>query len=165
MNTAIISPCGTYRYTLTRRIPQAIRWVKPCLFVMLNPSIADATQDDPTIRRCISFAKREGCTSLTVVNLFAMRATDPKQLTAAMKLGQDPIGPDNCEHVIQQIAAHSLGIIVAAWGAHRLAITMPVQRHALHEAGAHCLGMTKDGSPKHPLYVRADQPLVPWVDA
>lgn len=159
-SAAILSTCGTYRYTLHRQIPSVLRWVRPCLFVMLNPSTADATKDDPTIRRCVGFAKREGCTGLTVVNLFALRATDP----AALMLSDNPVGPDNDRHLREQIDAHRIGIIVAAWGSHQLA-----QRNRgwlkslLIERGAQCLGMTKDGSPRHPLYVKADQPLVPWV--
>jgi hypothetical protein len=162
--SAIISPCGAYRYTLHRRIPSVLRWVKPCLFVMLNPSTADATMDDPTIRRCIGFAKREGCTDLTVVNLFALRATDPKQIQAATAMGKDPIGPDNWNHFTAQIEGHQrIGLIIAAWGAHPMASTMPVHHERLREARALCLGMTKDGSPRHPLYVKADQPLVTWA--
>lgn len=160
--TAILSPCGTYRYTLHRRIPSVLRWVKPCLFVMLNPSTADATMDDPTIRRCIGFAKREGCTSLTVVNLFALRATDPAELTEHI----DPFGPDNAAHLREQIDAHQkIGIIVAAWGSHPMSHDLEVSpvKQELRGAGAVCLGMTKDGSPRHPLYVKSAQPLVPWM--
>ena len=94
--SAIISPCGRYRYVLKRNLPQAIRWVKPCLFVMLNPSVADAELDDPTIRRCIGFAKREGCTELTVVNLFAYRSTDPEGLLIQTR---DPIGDMNDAYI------------------------------------------------------------------
>ena len=77
-----------YRYRLYRSIPQVVRWIKPCLFIMLNPSTADESKDDPTIRRCVSFANRELCTSLTVVNLFSLRATNPKELSIA----DDPEG-------------------------------------------------------------------------
>lgn len=158
-SAAIISPCGAYRYTLHRRIPSVLRWVKPCLFVMLNPSTADATMDDPTIRRCIGFAKREGCTDLTVVNLFALRATDP----AALMASSDPVGPDNDCHLREQIDSHSIGIIVAAWGANDLAARNRGWLKArLVERGAVCLGTTAGGHPRHPLYVKRDQPLIPW---
>lgn len=160
--TATISPCGSYRYTLYRRIPSVLRWVNPCLFVMLNPSTADATLDDPTIRRCISFAKREGCTDLTVVNLFALRATDPAEL----RKHNDPFGPDNAKHLSEQILKHqNIGSIVVAWGANPITNReyIGVAKMALKNAGALCLGMTKDGSPRHPLYVKNDQPLIPWV--
>ena len=152
---AEISECGTYRYTLKRDINQAIRWVKPCLFIMLNPSTADAVQDDPTIRRCIKFSEREGCTSLTVVNLFALRATDPNEL----KKHSDPIGPLNDQRIEEMVDNHSLGIVVAAWGAHPMAQKRGTDvrtKFGLFK----CLGITKNGSPKHPLYVRADQELV-----
>lgn len=91
MSSAEISPCGQYRYKLMRSILQVVGWDKPALFIMLNPSTADADIDDPTVRRCIGFAKREMCSSLTVVNLYALRATDPRQL---MK-HQNPVGPLN----------------------------------------------------------------------
>jgi hypothetical protein len=161
--TAILSACGAYRYTLHRQIPSVLRWVKPCLFVMLNPSTADATVDDPTIRRCISFAKREGCTDLTVVNLFALRATDPVELTRHA----DPIGPDNAKHVGEQIIKHQqIGLIIAAWGSHSITSKFNmvfIIKRMLHTSGAFCLGVTKDGSPRHPLYVRNDQPLIPYT--
>lgn len=161
--TAVLSPCGTYRYLLRRQVPCELRHVKPCLFVMLNPSTADATVDDPTIRRCMGFAKREQCTHLTVVNLFALRATNPKQLQATQASGKDPIGPANWTHFVQQIEDHQrFGLIIAAWGAHPMARTMPVHHQRLRDAGALCLGATTDGCPRHPLYVRADAPLVPW---
>jgi hypothetical protein len=162
MSAAIISPCGQYRYTLHRRIPSVLRWVKPCLFVMLNPSTADATMDDPTIRRCLGFAKREGCTGLTVVNLFALRATDPSELAKH----PDPIGADNAKHIAEEIDVHQrIGLVIAAWGAHPMACarSLYATRSALLSAGALCLGTTKDGSPRHPLYVKADQPLVHWT--
>ncbi len=162
MSDAILSPCGTYRYTLKRHIPSVLRWVKPCLFVMLNPSTADATTDDPTIRRCIGFAKREGCTVLTVVNLFALRATDPAELGKHA----DPVGPDNGRHLAEQIEHHHrLGFIVAAWGANPAAqrdMSFGPLTVLLRNVGALCLGVTADGSPRHPLYVKADQPLVLW---
>jgi hypothetical protein len=164
MNAAVISPCGTYRYTLTRAIPCALQGVRPCLFVMLNPSVADANVDDPTIRRCIGFAKSWQCTSLTVVNLFALRATDPRSL----KTHADPHGPDNVSHLLKQIMAHRIGVIVAAWGSNPMASprafeSTDVLHMELRNAGAKCLGITKDGSPRHPLYVKSDQPLIPWI--
>lgn len=162
ISAATISPCGQYRYTLHRHIPSVLRWVRPCLFVMLNPSTADATKDDPTIRRCVNFAKREGCTGLTVVNLFALRATDPGELGKHA----DPIGPENAKHLAEQIIEHQqIGIIVAAWGANPMAMryeSIGVLKMALRNAGALCLGMTAEGHPRHPLYVKSDQPLIPW---
>jgi hypothetical protein len=162
MSGAILSDCGTYRYLLTRSAFKWQRAVKPCLFVMLNPSTADASQDDPTIRRCMSFAVRENCSSLTVVNLFAYRATDPKQLA----LCKDPVGPDNEMHCTNQLEQHKRGLIIAAWGAHKLKEEFPFVewfKCALANAGVVCLGENKDGSPKHPLYVAKSAPLVEWA--
>ncbi len=154
---AHLSPCGTYRYTLRRHIPQAIRWVKPCLFIMLNPSTATAEVSDPTIRRCMGFASRFGCTELTVVNLFALRATNPN----ALLTHTDPVGPDNNQHLNEQVELHRNGVIVAAWGAHPFARKRAAE---VQEAiqGLQCLGVTQDGSPRHPLYVPAVAPLTPW---
>lgn len=156
MNSAIFSKCGTYRYTLTRRISQPIRWVRPALFIMLNPSTADEIKDDPTIRRCISFAKREGCTGLTVVNLFALRATNPKELLKH----EDPIGPENDKIIQDMLRLHRIGIVVAAWGAHPLAHERGKKVMKMFDGNILCLGTTKDGSPRHPLYVKSAQELV-----
>lgn len=151
---AVISECGRYRYTLHREIHQPVRWVRPMLFVMLNPSTADASKDDPTIRRCFSFAKREGCASLTVVNLFALRATDPKDLGWA----EDPVGPENDRHIQEQVSKHATGWIVAAWGSNTMAFKRA--ERVVHMLGdVWCLGTTKLGAPRHPLYVLGDAPL------
>ncbi len=149
--TAIISECGRYRYLLTRKIPQAIRWIKPCLFIMLNPSTADAEKDDPTIRRCKDFARQLKCTELTVCNLFSYRTPSPKELLNAHKSGIDIVGPENERHLIQQIEKHSVGEIVCAWGSNKLA-----NQYAKYMKGQgfKCLGINKDGSPKHPLYLK-----------
>lgn len=153
---AEISECGKYRYQLTRY------WGRGSFqpFVMLNPSTADASADDPTIRRCMSFARREGAGGIVVANLFAFRATSPKDMKAA----PDPFGHGN-ELALRQVARASVigkRPIVCAWGVnsdfgtHLLAIGIFQQEGA----GMVCLGKTKDGSPRHPLYVRGDAPLV-----
>lgn len=152
--TAALSDCGTYRYRLTRR------WAEgpTCSFIMLNPSTADANLDDPTIRRCIGFAKREGCGGLVVVNLFALRATDPKELTRH----PFPVGPE-WRHWLDATLAEIDGPLIAGWGAQNgIAAQVETTRQALNAAGrkAMCLGKTADGSPRHPLYVKGDQPLV-----
>jgi hypothetical protein len=103
---ADLSPCGTYRYLLGRRVGDGQR---AALFVMLNPSTADASDDDPTIRRCRRFARREGCGLLEVVNLFAYRATDP----VALRLAEDPVGPAN-DHFISK-AVERAALVVVAW--------------------------------------------------
>lgn len=158
--TAEFSECGTYRYTLTRLLSSPCRWVRPALFIMLNPSTADATNNDPTIRRCISFAERSGCTHLTVVNLFALRATDPREL----KKHHDPVGPFNDRHIALQIMKHHDivgGLVVAAWGAHPLAKERADYIFKTY-GDIKCLGTTMNGSPRHPLYVKSTQSFVEW---
>lgn len=106
----IISNCGKYRYQLWRKIPQPLRWIREVTFVMLNPSIADASIDDPTIRRCMAFAKREGFTDMYAINLFAYRATNPKELAIVA----DPHGPDNYKFIDE--VAILPGTVIVAWG-------------------------------------------------
>ena len=154
VRTAQVSGCGAYRYSLTRAWA-AGSWVT---WVMLNPSTADGTVDDPTIRRCIAFSKAWGFGGLTVVNLFALRSTDPK----ALLTHADPCGPHNLQYVKGAVGGSTLA--VAAWGAHKL----PQERVRIEEVAEWfnvplvCLGTTKNGSPRHPLYVRADQERLPW---
>lgn len=154
---AVISEDGRYRYRLWRVVgPEARR----CLFIMLNPSTADALLDDPTIRRCIGFARREGCGRLDVVNLYAFRSTAPSSLRSV----DDPIGPDNDQHIRAALAEAEL--VVCAWGAHgqvvhgRRAAVVELIRKAGREPL--CLGVTGDHSPSHPLYLRKTAPLLPW---
>lgn len=178
--TAVISDDGLYRYELTRDLPG--RWAggnapPPVMcFVMLNPSTADGTQDDPTIRRCKSFAEREGCRTLEVVNLYAYRATKPKDLWDAAAAGIDAVGPENATWVDRAIRLRSLGAncLVAAWGANvepsavewfaALVAAFARTRTAYDPPRVWCLGRTKGGQPRHPLMLRADTPLEPWDD-
>lgn len=130
------------------------------LFIMLNPSTADAETDDPTIRRCLGFAERHSCTRLTVVNLFAFRATKPSDLLKA----EDPVGPHNNGYLDEQIGYHASmrGPIIAAWGSHPFARD---RARLLTEKWGFCLqalGHTKDGSPRHPLYLPAKAELRPF---
>lgn len=147
---AVLSDCGLYRYRLTRR------WAagSTCCFVMLNPSTADAMQDDPTIRRCINFARAWGHGALVVVNLYAFRATDPMDLQRA----EDPSGPDNAMYVERETAR--AGQVVVAWGAHPWA-RATIAATLVHRP-AFALALNGDGSPKHPLYVRGDATPVEW---
>jgi hypothetical protein len=149
---AVISECGTYRYTLMRELGGPMRFVKPVLFIMLNPSTADAKLDDPTINKCKRFAYDNGGTELTVVNLFALRATDPKELTKH----QDPEGPDNYVHLWDQITLHEKGLIIVAWGNHKMAVEKGrdlISRMRYMGITPMCLGVNKNGTPKHPLYI------------
>ena len=147
---ACISECGMYRYTLDRSWHDGDG---TCVFIMLNPSTADALQDDPTIRRCIGFARNWGFGSLRVLNLFAFRATDPKRL----QMAGDPIGPENDFQIIK--GCENAQLIVLAWGNHGTYLRrgaavvglLYLKRHQLFH-----LGLSKTGQPKHPLYLKKD---------
>jgi hypothetical protein len=150
--TAELSPCGTYRYLLTRNLGVGSSGL--CNFVMLNPSTADADQDDPTIRRCMRFAQSWGCSELAVTNLFAYRATLPSVLRDAVRLGLNPEGPQN-NHFIHETAARA-AVVVCAWGAAgSLLGRSDAVRSVLLAAGAEpqVLRLTKHGQPCHPLYL------------
>lgn len=148
---AVLSDDGLYRYWLERTWDESKTEV---CFVMLNPSTADASVDDPTIRRCIGFAKAWGHGSLTVVNLFGLRATDPKAL---LTHDRNPVGIENDDYLIN--AAMDAEVIVAAWGTKGTYLGRAAKvTQMLTGAGfdLHCLDITKDGHPKHPLYVKGD---------
>lgn len=152
--SARISDCGKYRYRLTREWGDG----ESIAFVMLNPSTADASIDDPTIRRCMSFARREGAMGIVVVNLFAFRATKPKKLETA----DNPYGPDNLDALGDALSS---GRVVCAWGAHQIAVNPGLAlRQRAKRAGTPlwCLGRTREGHPRHPLYVPSTQPLEPF---
>jgi len=147
---------GPYRYLLTRSWggdPRELVWI------MLNPSVADASADDPTIRRVRSFSQAAGFQGFSVINLFAAIATDP------MRMGPEPVGPDNDRYILD--AARLARQVVCAWGAlvppHMKARARAVLR-MIGPATLHCLGTTKAGHPRHPLYVRGNQPLVTFRD-
>lgn len=162
--TATISPCGRYRYDLTRSWDAARGEL---LVVMLNPSTADAAVDDPTIRRVMRFADDHGFGELRVMNLYAFRASDP----AALRQADYAVGPENDERLRSALIAARDGkqlaqthSILAAWGASQWAPHRAGKVMAL-AAGLRwaCLGTTKSGSPRHPLYVPASQRMVPFT--
>ncbi|MBK6486993.1 MAG: DUF1643 domain-containing protein [Gemmatimonadetes bacterium] len=152
VGAAHFSRCGRYRYALWRTWDAS----RPaCCFIALNPSTADATRDDPTMRRCIAFAKRWGFGGMSVGNIFAFRATRP----ADMKAEPSPIGRAN-DRWLQRLAAES-PVVVAAWGSH--GAWMGRDARVLQLLGAvDCLGVTASGAPRHPLYVRGDTPRRPF---
>ncbi len=152
---ATLSRCHRYRYALGRRWAQG----PEALFIMLNPSTADAAVDDPTLRRCVGFAQREGCGAVRTVNLFAWRATDPRDLIAARNAGEDIVGP-RATALIRKALIDCNGPVIAAWGAHDAAVERGVAVTGLAQRPLHCLGLTAKGHPRHPLYVRADAPLI-----
>lgn len=139
----ILSADRLYRYALWRE------WIGGegyAMFIGLNPSTADETQDDPTIRRCISFAKAWGYSGLCMTNLFAYRATKPVDMKAA----SDPVGSENNVHLLT--LAEGAGVIVAAWGANGTFKERDAEVKRLLP-NLHCLSLTKDGHPGHPLYL------------
>ncbi len=144
---AVISPDGAYRYELVRRWGRGDSVV---VFVMLNPSTADARKDDATIRRCMGFARQWGHDALVVVNLFAFRATDPANLAAV----NDPIGPENDAYIRK--ACQQASRIVCAWGAHPIVDARQKAVLSLIAAEVECLGLTAAGRPRHPLYLASD---------
>lgn len=157
-NNALITDCGKYRYWLTRDCSSMFPERGNALFVMLNPSTADANTNDATLTRCINFAESWGCASLTVANLYAYRATKPKDLWKA----EDPIGPEN--NIWLSTLATDYMDIVCAWGANAEQARVNEFLELMKDCDCRlwCLGTTKDGSPRHPLYVKASQPLIKW---
>jgi hypothetical protein len=153
---AIVSGDGKYRYLLHRVWDAG----KPrALFVMLNPSTADAEIDDPTIRSCIRLSKSWGYGSFEVVNLYAFRATDPRALARE----PFPVGPDNSG--AQDAAIERCDVVICAWGAHEIDTALArdlYDRATLHHPVCYCLGTTKSGAPKHPLYIATGAPLVEY---
>lgn len=147
---AEISPCGTYRYSLVRRWGVGHRSM---LFIGLNPSTADANQDDPTIRRCVGFARAAGCDALVMANLFALRSTSPKMLKAVA----DPVGPDN-DAWLDRLWAGST-IRVGAWG-NWGKVNGRGELVATKYPDLECYGVTASGEPRHPLYLPAIAPRV-----
>src|ERR1039457_7221177 len=165
---AVISDCGKYRYALHRQLSMAQH--KSCLFIMLNPSTADGTQDDPTIRRCVGFAKAWECDGLFVGNLFAWRATDPSKLRKNGVGAGAIVGPRNQEWIeaLAEVVAKREdvpGPIVCAWGPKgrymRQDETVTAWIDELFDL--QCLGRAKDGSPRHPLMLPKTAQLQPYA--
>lgn len=180
IRSATMSPDRVYRYTLTRQRNDVedgravARGEGTVAFIMLNPSTADETHDDPTIRRCIGFAGRWGFARLVVANLFAYRATNPRDLRLADAKGLDIVGPDNDRAI--RVATGPARLVVAAWGNEAPTIGRRVGDaggrdvavcRLLAELGCprpklRVLGFTRAGYPRHPLFVRGDTKPVEW---
>ena len=159
---ALFSQDHIYRWHLWRR------WgadsVAALSVIMLNPSTADEEKDDPTIRRVIGFAKREGYGGVYIANLFALRATDPAELARH----PDPIGLELNNQVMWGLASDTYGSpVLAAWGAEPFAEPRAREVVATFKGRRQlvCLGSTKSGAPKHPLYLRGDTPFQPFAPA
>jgi hypothetical protein len=158
-SSCIISPCGLYRYTLTRSWGNG----PTLLFVMLNPSTADALTDDPTVRKCVGFAKRLGYQAIEIVNCYAFRTPKPAELYAAMRRHVYVVGTENDEHIDKAIRRADR--IVAAWGANKI-----FSRPTTISTMAKCAGKALEalaitpssGAPQHPLMARYVDTLVPF---
>lgn len=171
---------GVYRYRLWRpgyiRPPHIADAVSDArggwrlLFVMFNPSKADALDDDPTLRQCIAFARRWGFERLDVVNLYALRATDPKTIAR----NADPIGAHNDRHLVDAVGRADR--VVLAWGAankagqsfavsveQRARAVCEIIRAVQGERSIVCLGVCDDGQPRHPLRLAHTTEAIPWA--
>ena len=153
---AVFSPCRKWRYLLKRRWTCERPWMA---IVGLNPSTADESTDDPTVRRCIGFARDLGYGGIQLVNLFAYRSTDPKPLKVLHKC--EVVGPENdgwMEH-----AFLTSGVVVAAWGVHG-SIHGRDTEVMLRWRDWKCFGRTKGGAPRHPLYLPRSTQLQPLAE-
>lgn len=156
---ATFDKSGRYRYTLWRTWDSTLPRVA---FVMLNPSTADHRNDDPTIRRCIGFARAWSFGSLLVANLFAFRTPSPRELARA----RAPIGPRN-DHFLRYAAKRAQTLVIA-WGTH--GALRDRHRHVLDMFAArtqkslYCLGITTKGYPRHPLYLPASTRPTLWPE-
>jgi hypothetical protein len=142
------SPCKRHRYTL-RRVLRAVAEPRIVAFLMLNPSTADEDANDPTIARCIAFARAWGFDEIEIVNVYALRSTDPRGLWKVA----DPVGPDNDAAILA--ACERAELIVCAWGKNaKPARVAELQRLLAGQAAKlHALKTNGDGSPGHPLYL------------
>jgi hypothetical protein len=153
---AVYSRCERYRYTLTRTWAPAAGRV---MFVMLNPSTATEVQNDPTVERCERRARALGFGAFRVTNIFAWRDTDPRLMRAAA----DPVGPANDAAIAAGCGWADL--VVCAWGTHGAHLGRGPEVEAMIRASGcrpHHLGLTRDGHPRHPLYIAYDRQPLPW---
>lgn len=161
--SAVFSEDARYRYALVRL------WDPDqplTVWIMCNPSTADAVKDDPTIRRCTSFARAWGSGGILVVNLFAYRSPNPRIL----RTQPDPIGPDNDAVIAWHLGDdhERVGPVVAAWGVHGTHLNRGAyvtELIAMHGKKLLCLGVTKNGHPKHPLYIPNHTQAVDYATA
>lgn len=163
-DTARFSPCGLYRYELTRELGGGATLVS----IGLNPSIADADKNDPTIRKDIGFAQRWGLGRVAKYNANAYCATDPKSMLRAAKAGVDVIGPDNDRtlRIAAAAARDGGGKIVVSWGANidgeRQREIAAILTDFVNPPTLWCFGTNLDGSPVHELYQPWTRELVEW---
>jgi len=156
VRTATLSRCGTYRYRLGRLWnPLSAR----LMFVMLNPSKADAYEDDPTIRRCIGFARSHQFGGIEVVNLYAYRTPHPRDLKAAGY----PVGPKNDDYIADALG--DCAAVCVAWGSNARGLARPAEVLRLlrrHGVAPKALGLDANGIPRHPLMLPKTSRLAPY---
>jgi hypothetical protein len=156
-SVAEYSDCETYRYSLSRVWEPGGRCA---VFIMLNPSTATEAQNDPTVERCERRARALGFGAFKVFNIFAWRATDPREMRAAA----DPVGPGNDAAIRAALAEADQ--VICAWGTHGAHLDRGRHVEAMLRDGGvplHHLGITKDGHPRHPLYIGYDVQPTPWL--
>lgn len=154
VGSAIFGGGGKYRYVLKRKF---LFGAERLVFVMLNPSTATAEQSDPTVRRCEGYSRLWGYGELCVVNLFALRSTDPK----ALKTDGDPVGPENNAYI--KAMAEKAKLVVCAWGVNGVLKRRDQEvLEILRPYTPHYLKLTDDGIPMHPLYLRKDLKPMPF---
>jgi hypothetical protein len=162
LKDAALSEDGLFRYMLMRQWDPSL---STCCFIMLNPSTADAYKDDPTIRRCVGFAAREGCGQITVVNLFAFRTAYPKALFAWRDERHQDVTGNPINDVFIHNAARDADLVIAAWGAQtKLGDRDKAVETIVRSAGQKllCLGTTRQGHPRHPVRLASNTPLQFW---
>lgn len=154
---AVFSPDRVHRYLLWRRWAEGA----PLLWIMLNPSTADAHDLDPTLRRCIDYAKRWGFPAIEVANLYAFMSPEP----AALRHASDPKGEANLRYLDEAIARSAK--VILGWGHHAKKVDIPPVLEILQRHGRtpYCLGVTNAGAPLHPLYLKKDLQPVIWKAA
>ena len=155
---SVFSPDRRYRYLWSASFGNLFGSMDRVVFVMLNPSTADEEAYDPTIRRCLGFAEFWGFAGIQVVNLFALRSTDPKALKAA----EDPVGASNDRAILNTVM--DAPMVVCAWGAHgnlhnRADHVRLILQPFMGVGTIKRFGLTKNGEPKHPLYLPGDAEL------
>lgn len=160
---AAFSPDDVYRYALCRMWDDLRATLVVCA---LNPSTATHEETDPTLSKLCHYARRDGFGSLLLVNVAAWRATDPRALLAVQRQGLDPVGEHNRDVIRWAMDAPLLAKAVAAWGSPKWKAVRPWIAKARMNGSRrdwHCFGVTKDGHPRHPLYLRNDEPIRPWT--
>lgn len=157
--SAVISPDGVYRYSLTREWDASL---PRDLWIMCNPSDADHLINDPTVVRCRGFSTRHGSGAFDIGNAYAWRGSKPAAMWAAQRTGVDIIGPNN--DVWLRTLCSDAERVILAWGAHPKPGRVAAVAALVRESGREplCLGTTQDGQPRHPLMLANATELRPW---